>query len=148
MRKSLTLLAGTALVAMLGATASVAASPSSHDAAPLGSKAGAFSLSVSNAKAAVGESATVTVRVTAGEGFKPNAEYPHKIKKLSADGAVKLAGKSAPGSVSGKSIVYRVQVTPTKAGAHTVTGQIRFSVCNSESCVIKKLPLNATVTGT
>ena len=52
------------------------------------------------------------------------------------------------GSIEGKKVVFKVPATATKKGTFKVTGQIRFSVCNDSQCVIKKVPLNATITGT
>ncbi len=117
----------------------------------IGGDAGAegqpFSLSVSNGKAKIGEAGAITVTVTAGKGHKANAEYPHKIKKIKAGAGAEVGASTVPGSVSGKSIRYSVPVTPTAKGSHAVTGQIRFSVCNDTACHIKKVPLNATITG-
>jgi hypothetical protein len=108
----------------------------------------AFTIDVSNAKAKVGESATIKVSVKAAPGFKCNDKYKHKIKKLKADGGAKLAADKVMGTVKGKKVHFEVAVTPTKKGKAKVSGQIRFSVCNDSQCVIKKVPLNATVTGT
>jgi hypothetical protein len=128
---------------------SVAAAPQSAldqgEALPLDSANGAYSVSVRNAKGKVGESATIVVTIKAGSGFKANSKYPHKIKKLSASG-VDLPSGSVTGSVQGKNVVFSVPVTPTSAGTHNVTGQIRFSVCNDSQCLIKKAPLAASVT--
>ena len=90
---------------------------------------------------------TITVTVKAKDGFKCNEQYPHKIKRLSAGDGVRLGNSRVSGNISGKNIVFSVPVTPTKAGTFAVTGQVRFSVCNDQACHIKKLPLNATVTG-
>lgn len=105
-----------------------------------------FSLSVSNAKAKVGEKATITVTVKASGGFKCNPDYPHKIKDISGSN-VEVPSK-VNGAVNGKSISYTIPATPTASGAHAVTGEIRFSVCNDTECQMKKVPLSATVTGT
>ncbi|MEM9874334.1 MAG: hypothetical protein AAF928_05540 [Myxococcota bacterium] len=109
--------------------------------------AGTFDISVGNAQATVGEAATISVTVTAKGGFKCNDAYPHRVKKLAGTG-VTFPQPSVTGAVSGKSIQFSIPVTPTEAGAHAVTGQVKFSVCNDESCHIKKVPLQATVTGT
>lgn len=107
-----------------------------------------FSLSVSNGKAKVGEAGSINVTMTAGEGFKANVEYPNKIKKLKVAGDADLAATTVPGAANGKTIVWSVAVTPKAAGTHSVTGEIRFSVCNDTACHIKKVPLDATITGT
>ena len=106
-----------------------------------------FTVGVSNGKAKVGTAGTITVRVTAGKGHKPNAEYPNKVKKLSAAEGATLGSKAVRGTIAGKSIVFSIPITPNKAGSHAVTGQVRFSVCNDKQCYIKKVALNATITG-
>jgi len=139
-----------ALAAAAFTTLDTSADAQTPEASELGATelgAGSFSVSVGNASAKVGEQAAITITVTAGSGFKCNDGYPHRVKKLAGDG-VEFGSKSVPGAVSGKSIRFSVPVTPTAAGAHAVTGQVKFSVCNDKSCHIKKVPLNATVTGT
>lgn len=125
---------------LLGGTVATHQDAQAEEGAP-------FSLSVTNGKAKVGEAGTITVTVTAGKGHKANGEYPNKIKDLTVAGNAELAATTVRGSVSGKSIIYSVGVTPKAAGTHSVTGQIRFSICNETSCHIKKLPLDATITG-
>jgi hypothetical protein len=133
---------GLGAVGLLVST-SVAAAPQ-DEVVPLGGN-GAFSVKVRNAKGKVGESTNIVVTIKAGSGFKANSKYPHKIKKLSASG-VDVPSGSISGSVQGKNVVFSVPVTPTSAGTHNVSGQIRFSVCNDSQCLIKKAPLSASVT--
>ena len=60
----------------------------------------------------------------------------------------KLDAETVAGKVTDKhTIVYKVKVTPKKAGDHRVTGEIKFSVCNADSCTMKKVPLQAKATG-
>jgi hypothetical protein len=111
-----------------------------------GELASSYSISVSNAKAKVGSQATITVTVKAGDGFKCNAEYQHKIKDISGGSAV-TAPSTVAGSVQGKAIVYSIPVTPNETGDHAVSGEIRFSVCNDSECQRQSVPLSAQVTG-
>jgi hypothetical protein len=135
------------------ALAAVALAPMSQSQAAQSAQDGAmeltdaapFSIAVSEAKAKVGEKATILVTVTANKGFKCNDQYPHKIKKIS--GANVDVPNSVKGSISDKQIVFSIPATPKSAGAHAVTGEIRFSVCNDSACHIKKVALNAKVTG-
>ena len=106
-----------------------------------------YEIDVANGRAAVGESGTITVTVTAGEGFKANKEYPNKVKDLASSGATRRS-TSVKGTVSGNKISYSISATPNSAGTHEVSGEVRFSVCNESSCHIKKVPLSATITGT
>jgi len=141
-------IAGLTLGALLALASTTSADVAMvDDATALADQADSFKVSTSNASAAVGQQGTISVVVTALGVYKPNEKYPHKVKKLAGDG-VSFGAKSVGGSVSGSSISYQIPVTPDSAGQHAVTGQIRFSVCNAEQCLIKKLPLTATVTGT
>ncbi|MEZ4441792.1 MAG: hypothetical protein R3B72_22010 [Polyangiaceae bacterium] len=104
-----------------------------------------FTISVTNAKGKVGESLTIGVTIAAADGYKCNDSYPHKVRNLSADDGVELE-ETAKGKVEDKAIVIPVTVKPTKAGTFKVSGEIKFSVCNDQQCVIKKAPLEAKVT--
>jgi len=130
------------------ATDSSAAPADAADPSPAATMGdSSFDVAVKNGKAKVGETATITVTVTAGDGYKANKEYPSKIKNLEAAGAAELAATSVSGAVRDNNIVFSVEVTPKRKGRHAVTGELRFSVCNAESCSIKKVPLDASVTG-
>jgi hypothetical protein len=105
-----------------------------------------YSLSVGSAKAKVGSQTTLTVTVTAKGKFKGNPKYPHKIKGISA--ANVDAPKKVRGAANGKTISFSIPVTPTKAGTHNLSGQIKFGICDDSQCVMKKAQLTATVQGT
>ena len=106
-----------------------------------------YRVTVTNAMVNVGAEGSVRVKVDAGDGFKCNASYPHKIVDIAAEGVE--APKTVTGNVSpdGRVIAYAVPVRPTQEGVHTVAGEIRFQVCNDSGCFLKKVPLQATVTG-
>lgn len=143
LKRVLSLLAVTAGCGLLVAPASA---NQAADAVPLDTTA-QFDVVVAGGSAKVGEVATVTVTITAGAGFKPNAQYPHKVKNLSGSG-VDLPSGEVTGAIGGTTIVFSVPVTPTSAGAHAVSGKARFSVCNDTECILKSTEVNATVTGT
>jgi len=136
------------LAATLGiaAGATFASTSQAEEAVSLADKA-PFSISVKNGAAKVGQQGAVVVTVTAASGFKCNDKYPNKIRKLSVSGDAELAATTVRGSIAGKSIIFNVGVTPKAKGSHAVTGQIRFSICNDSTCHIKKVPLNAKITG-
>ncbi len=106
-----------------------------------------FTIKVTNARASVGEAATIKVTVEAANGYHANDAYPNKIKDITATAGAKVSKDTVPGRVDGTSVSYSVEVTPTKAGKAKVSGEIRFSVCNADSCQMKKIALDATVTG-
>ena len=116
--------------------------------APAAAEAPSYTVSVSNATAKTGEQTTVVATIAAAEGYHCNKEYPHKAKKLAGEGVEFPGGDTVKGALSGDKVVISIPVKPTTAGAHQVTGEIRFSVCNDSQCVIKKVALAATVTGT
>ena len=146
LRRCATVLALAAAVTF--ATDSNAAPSDGADASPAATMGDdSFDLSVKNATAKVGEAGVIVVTVTAGEGYKANKEYPSKVKDLAVAGAAELAATSVSGKVRDNTIVFNVEVTPKAAGRHKVTGEVKFSVCNAESCSIKKVALDATVTG-
>jgi hypothetical protein len=130
----------------LALTGAATATPTT-DATPLADADTPYSIEVTNAKAKVGEDAKIVIKITAVEGYKCNKSYPHKARKLKADAGAELAADMVKGTLENKQIVIPVSVKATKAGTFKVTGQIKFSVCNDSQCVIKKAPLNATITG-
>lgn len=148
LRASLVVLAAAALTPAVSA-ASRPEGPAPFDGSgpePLDDDASAFDLSVSHGKANVGEEATILVTIKARDGFKCNDQYPHKVKKLKGSDGVTVP-EIVAGTLKGKTILFSIPATPTALGEHTVTGEIRFSVCNEEACLIKKVPLSAKVTG-
>ncbi|EDM80582.1 hypothetical protein PPSIR1_36854 [Plesiocystis pacifica SIR-1] len=145
LRKLLALSAAfTTTLAVCVASTALASEPTT--AATVGDDS--YSVKVDNARSKVNKSGTITVTVTAAEGYKANDAYPNKIKDLAVDGKAKLEAETVAGRVTDKhTIVYEVKVTPKKAGDHKVSGEIKFSVCNADSCTMKKVPLKATATG-
>ncbi len=89
----------------------------------------------------VGKEGFITVQIKAQEGFKVNDQYPHKIKfKAAPDGvSVPKMVRKDKGRFDGtKKFTFRVPVTASKAGLFTVSGKLKFSVCNDKSCLIQK----------
>jgi len=145
-RKHSPFVIGAALVTAALAVASVATADSSPEATPQADGDQPYKLTVTNAKAKVGEEAKIIITVEASSGYKCNKSYPHKARKLEADAGAELTSNMVKGSVEGKKIVIPVGVKATKAGTFKVHGQVKFSVCNDSQCVIKKAPLDATIT--
>ena len=80
----------------------------------------AFTIEVSNAKAKLGESATIKVSVKAAPGFKCNDKYKHKIKKLKADRGAKLAANKVMGTVADEARSQRAMI-------HLTLGQVNLA---------------------
>jgi hypothetical protein len=90
--------------------------------------------------ARVGQSVTVVLRVTPQSGWKVNTRYPIRLK-LQPVAGVELARTSfAKGDarVDEHEARFDVPVTIKEAGAKTVTGELKFSVCAADKCDIKK----------
>jgi hypothetical protein len=100
----------------------------------------------SSGKYAVDKPGAVVAVVNAQGEFKANDKYPYKFKVGSAPAGVTFASTTARGaSVSKKSASLRIPFTPTSKGAKTISGTFYFSVCNAETCHIKKQPMSVTV---
>lgn len=138
---------GAALVAAC-TVASVATADErrADDAVPQADGDTPYKLSVTNAKAKAGEQASIMITIEAASGYKCNESYPHKARKLEADAGAELPSTMVKGKVEGKKVVIAVPVKAAKAGTYKVRGQVKFSVCNDSQCVIKKAPLDATLT--
>ena len=104
-----------------------------------------FSVSVASASAKVGSQTSLTVTVKAKGDYKGNPKYPHKIKGIS--GSNVDAPSKVTGSASGKTITFSIPVTPKASGANSLTGDIKFGICDDSQCLMKTAKLNATVTG-
>ena len=137
---------GAALVAAFTVAATPAADAHADEALPQADGDNPYKLSVKNAKAKVGEEAKIMITIEAASGYKCNESYPHKARKLEADEGAELPSTTVKGKVEGKKVVIAVPVKAAKAGTYKVRGQVKFSVCNDSQCVIKKAPLDATLT--
>jgi hypothetical protein len=134
-------------MALCGATG-VAGADGARDPVGLDAMDDAFGIKVTNGKARLGQEGTVMVTVSAKAGYHCNEKYPHKIKDLSVSAGAELPSKDVPGVIQDNQVVFKVPVKVVKTGVHTVAGQIRFSVCNASQCLIKKVPLSASVKST
>jgi hypothetical protein len=107
----------------------------------------AFVVTIDNPKVKLGERAVIVATITTRDGFKITESYRHRIRKLSATGdGVQLRSTVIDGSVREGTVVFLVEVVPTKVGIHTVVGFFRFSLHNGQQLDIKSAPFEATVT--
>ena len=122
------------VLALLGALAASGCSSSEAAAAN-------YRLSVEAPKEAkVGQAARVVVRVTPKGPWKVNLRYPIRLK-LQPPAGVELAKtelQAGDAQVSEKEAKFDVAYTLKEAGAKTVNGELKFSVCVAEKCDIKK----------
>lgn len=104
--------------------------------------------------AAAGEERAVVVHVVAGEGFHVNADYPwaftpdevgglhFKDKKVALSD---LAEKTPCQAEAKDTCEARAKVPFTADNAATLSGQVAFSICQPEQCLIKKVKLAVDV---
>jgi hypothetical protein len=90
-----------------------------------------------------GQAGEVTVVLEAKGAFHVNDKYPYKFK------VKETAGVKFPGPVVSKDAVkleekratLPVGFTPEAAGKHSIGGQLSFSVCTDDKCLIEKREL-------
>lgn len=135
-------------VAAASAAAVASAAPAPEPAGPIPPLGGAaeyhepqFDITVrANPAYAVGKEGSFDIVVEPKGGYHTNDRYPYKLKLQTTDG-VKF-----PADVVNKDAValepmratMKVSVTPTSAGEKQVGGQLSFSVCSAERCLIEK----------
>jgi hypothetical protein len=109
-----------------------------------------YSIVVTDGSGKVGQETQVTVTIRAKEGYKVNDKYPFKLKLADAPSGIELPKpvlKKGDGSFDGKNaFTFKVPVKATRAGSFDVKGNLKFSVCNDQSCLIEKKDVKAKVT--
>jgi hypothetical protein len=93
----------------------------------------------------VGESFPVRLVLSAKAPFHVNAEYPHRFKVASV-----LGGKADsevvtrdPAKVSPSTLELMVPVTASGAGKGEIVGELSFSLCTEDKCLMEKRKLKA-----
>jgi hypothetical protein len=130
-----------------GSAAPAAAAPEAV-AAPTGAAKfsdTAFELSLDAPKASLkaGQPGTVEIVLAAKAPFHVNDKYPIKLKLKETPGVKyeKLViGKDAV-KLEAMKAVMPVSFTPDAAGKRTVAGQLAFSVCTEDKCLMEKRDL-------
>jgi hypothetical protein len=120
--------AACALAAVLGCSSSEAASSN-------------YNLAVETPKTSkVGQAATAVVRVVPKSPWKMNLKYPIRLRLQPPAGVDLAKAELAAGDaqVTEKEAKFQVAYTLKEAGSKTVTGELKFSVCVSDKCDIKK----------
>ena len=110
-----------------------------------------YTVSANSTDAAVGSNGKIDVTISPAKGFKWNKDFPAMLTfKAGAESFATLSTteiKSDGFQVSEKSASAAAEFKGNQAGTQTVTGQLRFSVCNEESCIIatEDLSVNLSV---
>ncbi len=118
-------------------------------------ESGPIAVSVSEVRAPVGRPTELIARLSIKEGYRfiePQPRGNRVIELSSADGGVSFARRVVRGRLEGGSVVFRLELTPTKPGPHPINGVIRVSYVTDQgdSWHLRhvSLPLIATVVGT
>jgi len=89
------------------------------------------------ADAAAGKESEVVVRVVPKAPWHINLDFPTSLK-LTPPAGVTLASadlkKGDARKLDDETCEFAVKVTPSAAGEHAVTGQLKFAVCQDEAC--------------
>jgi hypothetical protein len=109
-----------------------------------------FDVTVRDWEGSAGDDAQIVVIVTARDGFKINAGYPHKVVLDPPPEGLTLpmsTVRKEDAELDGtKSITYAIPAKPSQSGTFEVTGLVKLSVCNPEQCRMAKKRLMARVT--
>jgi hypothetical protein len=74
-------------------------------------------------------------------------EYPYKLK-LEPNPVLSLSGDPLTKDafqISADCTKLQIPFTATKAGTHVVTGQLSFSVCKDDQCLVERQALSVAV---
>jgi hypothetical protein len=86
---------------------------------------------------ASGSVMVANVKVTPGEGYKVNEEFPTKLTLEPLDGvstAKPVLLKADASAFDKHQLAFDVKLTPTRAGNYTVRGTLAFAVCTEATC--------------
>jgi len=98
-------------------------------------------------KYSVGKAGSVQAVLVAKGEFKCNENYPYKFKLGAPPSGVSYPSPIARNISKGKKrSTLTIPFTASEAGKKTISGKFYFSVCDAQSCVIKKQPMSVTVT--
>jgi hypothetical protein len=106
----------------------------------------AFSLSIApRAKVVRGQSGEVVISLSAKAPYHVNQEYPHRFKVTAVHG---LATPSSsimrdPAKVTPARLELVVPVTLDPSGPHKLDGELAFSLCTDERCLMENRSLSA-----
>jgi len=102
----------------------------------------------------VGHPATARIRIVPGKGFHINTSYPFVVTLATTPGLTlakaRLEGGKRGATGDAETLAERelsipITVTPTTAGAHTLTGSFSFGICKSDVCLSRTVPLALAV---
>jgi hypothetical protein len=134
-----------------GSTGGEAASPpaaAQGDGAPAAADGNFAIQAVAHPPFAVGGQARAEVSLEARNGYHVNQEYPIELR-VQAPAGVELAkarlARADASTFDEARAVFPVVFTPREAGHEEFTGELRFSVCNAQNCLLERRPVTFAV---
>lgn len=94
---------------------------------------------------ALNEPASLTIVLTAEAPFKCNDQYPYRFTVASAPGLQASESVVRGMNVDKERSTMTVPFTPIQKGSHTLSGELSFSVCTDDKCLIEKETLTFPV---
>jgi hypothetical protein len=100
--------------------------------------------------ATAGAEATAKIVITPATSYHVNTEFPVKLELQPPSGVTLPKALFVAGGDKGKGdadafdeqqLAFAVKLTPAQAGNVTVSGTIKFAVCDKDSCLPKKEPV-------
>lgn len=101
--------------------------------------------------AKAGAEATAKIVITPATSYHVNTDFPVKLELQQPSGvtlpkALFVAGgdkgKGDADAFDEKQLAFAIKLTPAQAGNFTVSGTIKFAVCDKDSCLPKKEPVS------
>lgn len=87
---------------------------------------------------ALNQPASVTLVLTADAPFKCNDQYPYKFTLTPPSGLTVTETVLKSMNVGTHRSTLSIPFTPNSAGTHTLSGELSFSVCTEDKCLIEK----------
>jgi hypothetical protein len=93
----------------------------------------------------VGKPSSVTVVLKAAAPFHCNDKYPYKFTPTPSAGLTFKEAVARGMNIAPSEATMDVGFTSTQAGKLTLSGELSFSVCTEDRCLVEKQPLSVTV---
>jgi hypothetical protein len=91
------------------------------------------------------QAANLELVLTAEEPYKCNEQYPYRFNATPGAGVTFATNPVRSMNVGKQRSTMSIPFTPTAPGNQTVTGELSFSVCTEDKCLIEKQSLSIVV---
>jgi hypothetical protein len=92
-----------------------------------------------------GQPGSVDLVLTASPPYKCNDKYPYKFKFDTNPGVQHPTPIARSMKVSSTRSTLSLPFTPNGAGPRTISGELSFSVCTEDRCLVERAPLSITL---